>query len=78
MMSSTPRLSPIEVVAYAPGACNIGPAEIARRMKSGHIGLAVSVALFALLLVVAAPHWMRLALVLTAAASASGYIQAKL
>ena len=78
MRSSKPRLSPIEVVAYAPGVCNIGPAETARRMRSGHIGLVLSVALLALLLVVAAPHWTRLALVLTAAGSASGYIQAKL
>ena len=58
--------------------CNIGPAEIARRRRSGHAGLIVSAAVFALLLALAAPHWMRLVLVLTAGVSASGYLQARL
>jgi hypothetical protein len=77
-MSSASRLSPLDVVAYEPGVCNIGPAEIARRRRSGHAGLIVSVVLFALLLFVGAPHWTRLALVLTAGGSASGYLQARL
>jgi hypothetical protein len=75
-MSSNPGLQPLQVVAYQPGVCNIGPAEIARRRRTGHAGLIVSVALLIVLLVVAAPHWTRLALVLTAGASASGYLQA--
>jgi hypothetical protein len=61
---------------YEPGVCNIGPAEIARRRRSGHAGLLVSVVLFAALVAVGAPHWTRLLLVLTAAVSASGYLQA--
>ena len=71
-MSSNPGLQPLQVVAYQPGVCNIGPAEIARRRRTGHAGLIVSVALLIVLLVVAAPHWTRLALVLTAGAAASG------
>jgi hypothetical protein len=38
--------------------------------------LAVSLALFAVLLAVAAPHWARLLLILTAGGAASGYFQA--
>ena len=75
-MSSPQGLSPLNVLSYEPGACNIGPEEIARRRRAGHTGLIVSVGLFALLLAVTAPHWMRLVLVVTAAASASGYLQA--
>lgn len=76
MIASRP--GPIEVVAYEPGVCNIEPAEIARRRRSGHAGLIVSAAVFALLLALAAPHWTRLVLVLTAGVSASGYLQARL
>jgi hypothetical protein len=71
-----PGLSPINVVSYESGVCNIGPEEIARRRRVGHAGLIVSLALFGLLVAFAAPHWMRLALVLTAGGSASGYLQA--
>lgn len=75
-MSNTPSPSPSDFVKYQPGVCNIGPQEIARRRRAGHVGLIVSVALFALLLALAAPHWVRLALVLTVGVSASGYLQA--
>lgn len=75
-MSSTQGLKPIDVLSYEPGVCNIGPEEIARRRRAGHVGLIASVGLFLLLLAVGAPHWARLGLVLTVAASASGYLQA--
>ena len=75
-MSTTPRLSPLYVISYEPCVCNIGPEEIARRRKSGHIGLVVSVAVLAVLLAVGAPAWSRLVLVVTAGGSASGYLQA--
>lgn len=75
-MSSAPGLSPSNIVNYKPSVCNIGPEEIARRRKAGHAGLIASVVVLAVLLAVAAPHWMRLVLVLTAAGSASGYLQA--
>jgi hypothetical protein len=75
-MSTVQGLGPMNVVGYVPGVCNIGPAEIARRRRAGHAGLAVSVVLFAALVLIGAPHWARLLLVLPAGASASGYLQA--
>ena len=77
-MSSLPNLVPVEVVAYEPGVCNIGPAEIGRRRETGHVGVVLSVALLAALLIIGAPHWTRLVLVLSAGVSASGYLQARL
>jgi hypothetical protein len=75
MMSSSAGLGPLNLV-YSPGVCNIGPAEIARRRMAGHLGLVVSGCVLAALIVVGAPHWTRLILVLPAGASASGYLQA--
>lgn len=75
-MSSAAGLGPLNVVSYSPGVCNIGPAEIARRRMAGHLGLAVTMVVFAALVVVGAPHWTRLVLVLPAGGSASGYLQA--
>jgi hypothetical protein len=63
-------------VRYEPGVCNIGPAEIARRRRAGHVGLAAAVVLFAVLLVIDAPPVARLLLVLPATIAASGYLQA--
>ena len=61
---------------YLPGVCNIGPAEIARRRRAGHVGLIVTVVLAAVLLGLdAAPAW-RLTLALPAALAAAGYLQA--
>jgi hypothetical protein len=61
---------------YMPGACNIGPAEIARRRRVGHAGVIATVALAAVLLAVdAAPAW-RLLLALPASLAAAGYLQA--
>jgi hypothetical protein len=75
-MSIAPGVSPLNVLSYEPGVCNIGPEEIARRRRAGHTGLIVSVGLFAALLAVEAPHWTRLLIALTAAVSATGYLQA--
>jgi hypothetical protein len=61
---------------YRAGACNIGPAEIARRRMTGHLGAAATLALLGVLLLVGAPPWWRLALAAPAALSASGYLQA--
>jgi hypothetical protein len=64
--------------AYQPGVCNIGPAEIARRRRVGHIGLIATIVLFAILAAISAPPVTRLILVIPAAVSASGYLQAYL
>ncbi len=74
--SGTPTsLAPAD---YQPGVCNIGPAEIARRRRAGHIGLAVALVLFAVLVAIDAPNWTRLVIAIPAIGSASGYIQARL
>ena len=71
--SSGMRLTGVE---YRPGVCNIGPAEIARRRRAGHVGLLVTVAAFAALVAFDLPPLARLILVLPAATAASGYLQA--
>lgn len=63
---------------YRPGVCNIGPAEIRRRRRVGHTGLAAAAGLLAVLLLVDAPPVLRLLVALPAAVSASGYLQAAL
>jgi hypothetical protein len=62
---------------YVAGTCNIGPEEIARRRRFGHLGLAATLVLLAGLVVIHAPIWTRLFIFFTAAGSASGYIQAR-
>ena len=70
--SSAPR------PAYAAGRCNIGPAEIARRRRFGHLGLLASVGLLLLLLAGDAPREARLLLFFPATGSTVGYLQARL
>ncbi len=69
--------APIEL-AYEPGVCNIGPAEIARRRRAGHLGLAATLGLLVVLVALGAPPLVRLAIALPAAGAASGYLQARL
>jgi hypothetical protein len=76
-MPSTPLVGD-EGSAYQPGVCNIGPAEIARRRRAGHVGLGATVVLLAVLLALHTPPLVRLLLVLPAAVAASGYLQARL
>jgi hypothetical protein len=61
---------------YRPGECNIGPAEIRRRRMVGHAGLVITLAVFLGLVLTDAPAVARLLLILPAAASASGHLQA--
>ena len=56
-------LAPVD---YQPGVCNIGPAEIARRRRAGHIGLVAALALFAVLVAIDAPNWTRLLIAIPA------------
>lgn len=72
-----PGASPTEV-GYQPGVCNIGPAEIARRRRAGHVGLGAAIALLAGLVAAGAPRPSRLLVALPAAVAASGYLQARL
>ena len=62
---------------YQAGACNIGPAEIARRRRAGYLGV-VSAAVFAgTLVLIDAPNVARLLVALPLAAGFSGFIQAR-
>ena len=61
---------------YQPGVCNIGPAEVTRRRRAGHVGLAAAVVLLAVLVLVNAPPLARLLVAIPAAGAASGYLQA--
>jgi hypothetical protein len=64
--------------AYQPGVCNIGPAEIARRRRVGHVGLLLTLILLAVLVRIHVPPVARLLVALPAAGAASGYLQATL
>jgi hypothetical protein len=71
--------APIDISTdYRPGVCNIGPAEIAARRRSGHVGVIAAVALFAVLVVLGVPPFARLLVALPVAVAASGYLQARL
>jgi hypothetical protein len=69
-------MQPALPAEYQAGVCNIGPEEIARRRRAGHIGLIISVAVFVGLVLAGAPPIFRLVLFLPAASAASGYLQA--
>jgi hypothetical protein len=70
--------TPTSGAGYQPGVCNIGPAEIARRRRAGHVGLLAALVLSAVLIAIGAPPLARLIIALPAAAAASGYLQARL
>ena len=61
---------------YIPGVCNIGPAEIRRRMQSGWLGLGVTILLWAVFLVFRVLAPWRLFLFLPAMIGATGFFQA--
>jgi len=63
---------------YQAGACNIGPAEIARRRRAGFVGVGAAAILAAALVVVDAPSVTRLLVALPLAAGFSGFLQARL
>ncbi len=63
---------------YTSGRCNIGPSEIARRRNFGHAAALVTLAAFAVLVLLSAPAWIRLLLFFPAAGAAAGYLQAAL
>jgi len=61
---------------YIPGVCNIGPAEIAKRRRSGWAGAAATVAVWAALAAVDAPPPLRLLTFFPATMAAAGFLQA--
>lgn len=75
--ASEPQPGPPPIqVGYEPGVCNIGPAEIARRRRTGHVGALASIVLLALLVAIDAPPVARLLLAVPATIAATGYLQA--
>lgn len=74
--SGEPPSSPALSTAYRPGVCNIGPEEIARRRRSGHVGALATLAVLVVLVAIGAPPLVRLVLIIPATVSASGYLQA--
>ncbi len=52
-MTITP--APAQDGQYIPGVCNIGPQEIARRRRSGHVGLIVTIGALVALVAIGAP-----------------------
>jgi hypothetical protein len=78
--ATTGRVQPIvfEESTYQPGTCNIGHEEIARRRRSGHVGVVAAVALLGALVVLDTPPVTRLLVGVPAAVAASGYLQARL
>ena len=67
-----------ELADYEPGACNIGPAEIARRWRAGHVGIVASVVTLGVVLAIGAPPPARLIVALPAAGAALAYLEAAL
>ena len=61
---------------YRPGICNIGPEEIRRRRRAGHIGAIAAVVVLVVLVAIGAPPLARLLIAIPAAGAASGYLQA--
>jgi len=66
-------------LTYAPGACNIGPDEIARRRKAAVAGLVASVVLAVVLVALGSPQGgtERLLVALPLTGAAIGWIQAR-
>ena len=64
-------------LSYAPGACNIGPDEIARRRRVALVGLALTIAIAVALLAGGATGPVRLIVALPLTSAAIGWIQAR-
>ncbi|MFN8622860.1 MAG: hypothetical protein U0869_19150 [Chloroflexota bacterium] len=63
---------------YQPGACNIGPAEIERRRRSGIAGLVVAALVAIALVVTDAPAVLRLAVWVPLFVGLLGFVQARM
>ncbi len=62
-------------IEYVPGVCNIGPAEIKRRMMVGYWGTVIALVLFVALYSLHLPDWTRIILAVPAFMGATGFIQ---
>jgi hypothetical protein len=73
--ASMTQKSATDQTKYIPGVCNIGPAERAKRRRSGIITLLAAIILFVALLAIGTPKGWRLLLILPVSAAASGFLQ---
>jgi cytochrome c biogenesis protein CcdA len=73
---TTTAMTFVQSTGYHAGACNIGPQEIAARRRAGHVGLAFTLGLLAVLVLIGAPPIWRLAIAVPAAGTAVTYLQA--
>lgn len=64
-------------LSYAPGACNIGPDEIARRRRVALVGLVLTIVIAVALLAGGATGPVRLIVALPLTSAAIGWIQAR-
>ena len=64
-------------LTYRPGACNIGPQEIAYRRRSGYVGLAITAVLAVALVLLDTPPWLRLLVFLPLAGALVSLEQAR-
>lgn len=63
--------------AYISGQCNIGPAEISRRMRMGYSGLAMMIVFIVIAEAVPLPQVWKFALFVPSAFALSGFLQAR-
>lgn len=63
--------------SYRAGACNIGPAEIARRRRAGIVGIGVTLVLAVAMIAVGTPPLVRLAIAVPLAVGILGFLQAR-
>ena len=61
---------------YIPGACNIGADEIARRKRAGWIGIAATIGLWAMFMLLDVPPAWRLTLFVPATIAVMAFLQA--
>jgi hypothetical protein len=73
---AAPQAPGVPGAAYEPGVCNIGPEEIARRRRAGHLAAVATLATLLLLLVLDVSPPVRFLVALPAAGAAVGYLQA--
>lgn len=69
-------MSATERAVYTPGVCNIGPAEIRRRRRSGYLGLGLAVLFLAAAFAFDWPAAVRLLVFIPVFLAAQGFLQA--
>jgi hypothetical protein len=74
-MNQSAQQVPNNSQKYIPGVCNIGPAERAKRRRSGIVAAVVTIILLVILVAVGVSKYWRLVLIVPASAAASGFLQ---